>query len=346
MMNLTRRNSARQPVWGRTQVGPAIALTLTLLFGLLLGTSQAVADLPIGLTENLSLTHDSEIRTYDVLRPSIAGGLKARPLVVDLHGASSNGNGQRGLSNWNSIAEANGFYVAWPDGLFNTWNGITCCGTAVTNDVDDVGFIRAMVAAISAEVNINQTRIYVTGLSNGSAMTQRLACEAADLFAAAAPMAFPTPHVDFGLDCNPSESIPVLSFMGLTDVLVPYSGAAPSLVDWRDKNSCDAAGNPTEISETYGGSDCVIDTSCGDPGIEVGLCSVRGTAFDPPGDVFSGHILYINDDAFDISQRAWEFMSVYGTPSESVPALSSPLLLIGIIAAAGGVVIRRRQSRK
>jgi polyhydroxybutyrate depolymerase len=190
-----------------------------------------------------------------------------------------------------------------------------------------------MVAAIRAEANVDPRRIYVTGLSNGGAMTQRLACEAADLFAAAAPMAFPVPYTDFSSECQPSESIPVLSSMGLTDILVSYAGAAPSFAGWRDKNGCASAGPPAELTETYGGSDCVIDTSCAEPGVEVGLCSVTGSSFDPPFDPFNGHILYINDDAFDITQRSWDFMKVHQT-TQQLPGLS-PWILGAALALAG-----------
>jgi polyhydroxybutyrate depolymerase len=276
-----------------------------------------------------------------VLRPASSVGGQRKPLVVDLHGFTSDGDQQRLISGWDAIATTNGFIVAWPDGLDNSWNGGTCCGTAVTNDVDDVGFIRAMVAAIRANANVDAGRIYVTGLSNGGAMSQRMACEAADLFAAAAPMAFPVPYVDFANECTPSESIPVLSFMGLTDTLVPYSGAAPSFAGWRDKNGCDSAGIAPEVSEIYGGSDCSIDTSCTEVGVEVGLCSVTGSTFDPPLDVFNGHLLYFNDDAFDISERAWDFMQVHQTSAPPLPLLGAPVLVGVALAAAGGILLRR-----
>lgn len=315
------------------RIGPALALLW------LVGASPALAALPIGLTQDLTLTHDAELRTYDVLKPLSSVGKPPRPLVVDLHGFTSNGDQQRGISGWNALAEAEGFLVAWPDGLDNSWNGGTCCGTAVTNDVDDVGFIRAMVAAIQAEANVDPGRIYVSGLSNGGAMSHRLACEAADLFAAAAPMAFPVPYNDFANECQPSESIPLLLFMGLTDSLVPYSGAAPSFAGWRDKNGCDSAGAPVEVSETYGGSDCAIDTSCSEAGVEVGLCSVTGSDFDPPLDPFNGHILYVNDDDFDITERAWDFMRVHRTVALTVPILTAPLLLAGALIGAAGAVL-------
>lgn len=318
---------------GSQWVPPRRGIWLAVAMACAFYAAPAFAELPIGLTEDLSLTHDSEVRVYDVLRPVTAGGNQPRPLVVDLHGFTSDGNAQRGISGWDVLAQAQGFLVAWPDGLDNSWNGGTCCGTSMTNDVDDVGFIRAMVAAIEAQVNVDPERVYVTGLSNGGAMTQRLACEAADLFVAAAPMAYPVPYVDFAAECNASESIPVLSFMGLTDVLVPYAGAAPSFAAWRDENGCDSGGAAVEIAETYGGSDCAIDTSCGEADVEVGLCSVTGSVLPPPFDVFNGHILYINDDDFAVSERAWDFMSRYGA-STAVPSVGP----VGLVVTVGLLV--------
>lgn len=318
------------PIWRAVSTAALVCTFLLLL------APSAGAQLPIGLTENLSLQHDGVTRTYTVLRPlaSVAGG--PAPLVVDLHGFTSDASQQRAISNWDVLAEADGIVVVWPNGLNNSWNGVTCCGQSVADDVDDVGFIRALVASIQTEVEIDAGRIYVTGLSNGGAMTQRLACEAADVFAAAAPMAFPTPYPDFASGCNTSEPIPVLTFFGFSDVLVSYSGAAPSFADWRDENGCDAGGSAPELSETYGGSDCQIDTSCGGPGVQVGLCSVTGSVFpDPPFDAFSGHILYLNDDAFDITQRAWDFMKTQRRAVAAVPVAGGALLVGGALALAG-----------
>ncbi len=321
-------------------------LRVAMLSGLLLVASPAFGALPLGLSLDLTLVHDGAPRTYDVLRPGSTVGSAPRPLVVDLHGFTSNGDQQRGISRWQTIAENEGFLVAWPDGLDESWNAGTCCGASVTNNVDDVGFIRAMVAAIQAEANIDPGRIYVSGLSNGGAMTQRLACEAADLFAAAAPMAFPVPYTNFASQCLPSESIPILSFMGLSDVLVPYAGAAPSFAGWRIKNSCGVGGTPIETSETYGGSSCVIDTSCTETGVEVGLCSIDGSAFAPPLDIYNGHILYINDDSFDISQRAWDFMQGHRTvPFASVPLSGAAWLLAVALAGMGALMLKSHRSR-
>jgi len=296
-----------------------------------------------------SLTHDGELRVYNVYAPPSYDGLEAVPLVVDLHGLSSNKEQEQGLSGWDAKADQRGFLVAYPDGLDNSWNAGVCCGMSAANDVDDVGFIRAMVTAIAAEGNADADRIYATGLSNGGAMTHRLACEAADVFAAAAPLAFPTPYADFASECTPSREIPLLLFMGLTDVLVPYEngafgGAVESFEAWRAKTGCGGAA-PEEHVE-IGGSYCDVDTSCAG-GTQVGLCSIRGTAFPPPLDIFSGHILYINDDQIEIPNLIWKFFGQGSLGPGPVPALrpGAWLLLAAGLAGAGAVALRRRRSR-
>src|SRR5262249_54706306 len=162
-----------------------------------------------------------------------------------------------------------------------------------------------------AEAPVDPGRVYVTGLSNGGAMTQCLACDAADLFAAAAPMAFPIP-VKPRTECQPSRSMPVLTFMGLTDTLVPYNGKAfgsapDTFAYWRDIDGC--TGEPTRVDN--GKSYCETYTTC-DNGVQAGLCSITAQALA----VFSGHILYLNPD-FILAQVAWNFLSQFTLPAAS-----------------------------
>ncbi len=292
-----------------------------------------------------TLTHDAAVRDYDVYAPVGYPGAQPVALVVDIHGFGSDKIGHRGISGWTAKAETEGFLVAHPNGLLNAWNAGVCCGVAVTNAVDDVGFLRAMVEAIVAEGSLDPSRIYVTGLSNGGAMSHRLACEAADLFAAAAPMAFPVPYSDFASQCQPARPIPVLAFMGLSDIVIPYEngffgGAQPSLAAWRSKNACGVG--PLEVQEVYGGSDCQLDTSCAE-GVEVGLCSVRGSALAPPFAMYSGHILYFNDDGMVLPDRAWTFFDAIAVPEPGVASLSmAALLTVGVLRAC----TRKRQNRE
>jgi polyhydroxybutyrate depolymerase len=245
-------------------------------------------------------------RTYRVHAPPGFGGSTPVPLVVDIHGLGSNSAQQEGISGMRVMSDQHGFLVAYPDGVNNAFNAGTCCGNP---GVDDVAFIRALVSQVEGEATIDSSRVYVTGLSNGGAMTQRLACDAADLFAAAAPMAFPIP-LKPRTECQPSRSMPVLTFMGLTDTLVPYNGtgfgtAPDTFAYWRDIDGC--TGQPTRVDS--GKSYCETYTRC-ENGVQAGLCSITAQALP----VFSGHILYLNPD-FNLAQVAWNFLSQFTLPA-------------------------------
>ena len=279
-------------------------------------------------------------RSYILHVPPGYSGASAVPLVLDFHGLSATAAIQAGLSGFRGLSDTFGFLVAWPQGVNNAWNGGICCAS---NGPDDVAFIRELVAQLKLDGNVDASRVYVTGLSNGGAMTQRLACEAADVFAAAAPMAFPI-SVSPPASCNPSRRIPVFTFMGLTDMLVPYNGGAfPSaqatLDHWRSTNFCGTGAFEFHIAN--GASYCDIDQSCAD-GVSVGLCSITAQAF--PGQFYDGHILYLNPD-YDLASLAWVFMSEFTLPPAApvVPALPGAWLpsLVALIGLLGATRLRR-----
>lgn len=302
-----------------------------LIFGLFFVTSGAAAGLVPGDYER-TLPFDGAERRYLLHVPPGYAGTPA-PLVVDLHGFTSNGEQQRAISGMLAVSDANGFLVVYPDGLRNAWNAKLCCGN---RDVDDVGFLRAVIEAVAAETPVDRRRVYATGLSNGGAMTHRLACDAADVIAAAAPMAFPLADLP-ATGCQPARAIPVLTVMGLTDMLVRYDGgpfgSAPDTFRyWRDVNGC--RGDAPESVTERGRSRCEIDTGCSG-GVAVGLCSVTARAF--PGTTVDGHILYWNDD-FVLAEVVWQFFSQFRLPDDVEPVREATLVGegVGVVRAQGG----------
>src|SRR5262245_25329146 len=255
------------------------------------------------------------VRTYRVHVPSSYDGSVPVPLVLDIHGFSSNATQQELISGMRTESDAHGFLVVYPQGVNDAWNAGICCGNT---SIDDVGFIRALVASISGEANIDPRRVYVTGLSNGGAMTQRLACDAADVFAAAVPMSFPIPLRPLST-CQPVRAMPVLTVMGLTDVLVRYSGgpfgSAPATFSyWRDVDGC-GSGPPDDVVE-HGQSRCETYTACAQ-GVQAGLCSITANSFI--GTRIEGHVVYLNAD-FNLADVAWNFFSSFTLPDVTAPA--------------------------
>ncbi len=248
-------------------------------------------------------------RNYRLHVPTGYDGTREVPLLVNVHGFTSNAEQQEVVSQAVPLADAHGFVVVHPNGIANAWNAGICCGNA---DTDDVGFLRTVIEDVAAQARIDRRRIYVTGLSNGGAMSHRMACEAADLIAAAAPMAFPIAYSPI-TDCQPSRPIAVLSGFGLTDTLVPYEGgsfgsAAGTFARWKELNGCSSA--TPDATVVTGDSRCETYTQCAD-GVETGLCSVFANTLI--GTPFEGHVLYFNPD-LDLSKTIWDFVSRFELP--------------------------------
>ena len=245
-------------------------------------------------------------RDVNVFVPASYTGSAAVPLVIDMHGYTSNNSSQQNVSGWDDLASAENFIVAYPQGVSNSWNAQgQCCGSSSANDVQ---FIRNVVANIRSSANIDANRIYATGLSNGGSMTHTLACQAADLFAAASA-------VSFGLsggsslsaivaNCNPSVAIPVVHFHGTADGTVDYDdgvldslGGPDSLEAWRQIQSCSTASTTQQVtSETS----CRTHAGC-DGGVAVSLCSVNG----------GGHVLYPDVSGPGIPSLSWDFFQQF-----------------------------------
>jgi len=207
------------------------ALIVLLLASLACARTQgsapvASASLPAGQSTR-SLTFGGRQRSYILYIPTSANPGQPAALVFVLHGGTGNAESAMRMSGFNQTADRNGFIVVYPDGTGRlsdtkllTWNGGDCCGYAQEQNVDDVGFMRAIVTDLQARLNIDPQRIYAAGMSNGAILAQRLACEAADIFAAVAPVAG---TLNF-TPCTPSRPVSVIEFHGTADQHIPYDG--------------------------------------------------------------------------------------------------------------------------
>ncbi len=173
-----------------------------------------------------AIQSDGRTRTYIVHLPPVYDSVTPLPLVVVLHGGGGNAAGTEKQTGMSAKADQAGFIAVYPNGTgplddrLLTWNTWNCCGYAEQRNVDDVAFIRALVAQLARDERIDPARIFATGLSNGGMMSYRLACEAADLFAAIAPVSGAL-NTDA---CAPAQPVSVIAFHGTADQNVPYNG--------------------------------------------------------------------------------------------------------------------------
>lgn len=192
------------------------------------GSSGAVPKpFPAGDHE-FSLRHGGRTRTYIVHAPPAPPGPTARPAVLlAFHGGGGNAKGFQEYAELDEIADREGFLVVYPNGTgplprrLLTWNaGDGCCGFARQRDVDDVGFVGALLRDLERRVPINRSRVYATGHSNGGIMSHRLAAERSDLVAAIAPVAGSLDLERFA----PTNPVAVLQIHSADDQRALYGG--------------------------------------------------------------------------------------------------------------------------
>ena len=173
-------------------------------------------------------TPDGRDRTARIYVPTMLPLDKRVPLLVALHGGTGWGAQFELTSGYDRLADEHEFIVVYPDGIgigpnadqLRTWNGGVCCGPAMRQGVDDVGFLRTLVETIARDYRIDADRVYATGHSNGMIMSYRLLCEAADVFVAAAGQAG-TLGVD---ECQPSQPVSLRHVHGSADTNLPIDG--------------------------------------------------------------------------------------------------------------------------
>ena len=208
---------------------------------------------------------DDLSRRYAVYVPPDLGTAPAA-LVFELHGGGiyiEDMTGESGYKTpyklWMTLADKEKFIVIYPEGLNGaygkpTWNDCRA-NSIVSSDADDVHFISSLIDKISTQYNIDQSRIYASGTSNGGLMALRLAVELSDRVAAVAAVAAAMPDSsDCGSSANP---ISVLFMNGTDDNHLPYNGGTISSPPNPDYGTVFSAETSVEMWTTFDQTDSI-----------------------------------------------------------------------------------------
>jgi polyhydroxybutyrate depolymerase len=238
--------------------------------------------------DNGSFVSSGERRDYLLYVPKSYDRRRPAPLVISMHGAGLWGAAQRDMSRWNTLADRAGFIVVYPSGVAG--EGVRVWRVEPgTGLMRDVRFISDLIDTLKASYNIDTTRIYANGLSNGGGMSFVLSCALSNRIAAvgmvAAAQTLPWQW------CTDHRAVPMIAFHGTADPEVAYNGGSswvspqpfPSTptwaANWARRNQCDA--NPVEsraaadvTRRTY--------TNCAD-GAAVVLYTIEGGGHTWPG---------------------------------------------------------------
>ena len=245
----------------------------------------------------LSFYRIQSARPTEVYVPSGYDGKNPMPLILALHpmGMGANGGAMRIYFPLEPLAESRGFLLCYPSGTVDAggrgfWNGTDVLGFSGP-DVDDSGYLRGLIEEIQRRFVVDPKRIYVTGYSSGGNMSQRLACEHADLIAGIAAMTGVGIYYDPNC-CHSTEPVHVLqiqgtadSYLGWQDFGDPVVGEGPGAVRtvqiWAGLNGCSdpvvEAVPSLDVTTQVAGLDTTVlrYTQC-PPGGSVELWTVNG----------------------------------------------------------------------
>ncbi len=240
---------------------------------------------------------------YVAPKPGVARPL---PLLVVLHGRHADAAFEENRTQFDRVAAAGQAVVVYPEatGMDQSWNAGRCCDAASKDNVDDVGFIDAVISTVRQMAAIDPRRIYVAGYSTGAMMAYRYTCERPTTVAAVAEVG----GVPVLSGCpSPGPAVSLLAIHGSRDHAVPYYGtdssivlhiwlpSVPSVVDgWRIHDGC--TGRPAV--STSGRVQTTTWTTCRDSS-RVELVTLSGWDHYWPT---SGSI------GFDATGAAWAFL--------------------------------------
>jgi polyhydroxybutyrate depolymerase len=269
--------------------------------------------------------------------PSYSG--QPMPLVVNMHGFLSDDSQQEAWSEMDTVADSEGFIVAYPEGAGSplSWNAGACCEFKETSR-DDAAFVSKIIDDVAQNGCVELDRVYATGMSNGGFMSQNLGCNLSDRIAAIGPVSGVLGVAPE--DCKPGRAMPVMEFHGTADPLVPYDGGPPnatyfgvlypgetppifaSVADtvsfWVANDGCDAT-----PMQTYSNGDATCETYSGcQGGALVTLCTIAGGGHTWPGgniDALPDPTLaagLVGKTSVDInaSSQLWTFFKGYKLP--------------------------------
>ena len=262
-------------------------------------------------TQSITINSGGIDRDFFLYVPDIYDESTPAPLVFCFHGYGSSAIANLSYTGFRPVADTAGFILITPQGTtdaFGTphWN----VGWG-TSSVDDVSFVEDMIDYVNDNYNLNNDRIYSTGMSNGGFMSYLLACQLSDKIAAIASVTGSMSPSTFGA-CLPNHPTPVLQIHGTNDPTIPYEGNFVAegidnvLSYWANYNGCNTNPSQTPMPDINAGDGSTVDHfvySGGTNGTTVELFKVYNGEHDWPG-AFGN---------LDISSNVeiWKFFSRY-----------------------------------
>ena len=283
-----------------------------ILTGLLISTSLFISA-QTTIVDNI--TSGGISRSYRLYIPAAFNGITPRPLLIDLHGYTSNAANEQLYSNFMPIADTANFLVVYPDGT--TLNGQPYWNAGISNTgVNDIQFISDLIGVLENNYAIDHNRIYSCGMSNGGFMSHTLACALNNKITAIASVSGSMFLTQYNY-CWPNRPVPVMQISGTGDGTVPYIGNSTMLpIDtlvkyWVTKDNCNPSPQFNAVPDLNTGDGCTAEHyvySGGTYGSTCELYKIIDGGHSWPG---SPYIIGVTNQDFTASLQIWLFFRKY-----------------------------------
>ncbi|MBT9555249.1 MAG: hypothetical protein IV100_04425 [Myxococcales bacterium] len=246
---------------------------------------QANVDVPDFPTAPEALGGDRPAR---YVLPDDYDPTKSWPVMLVLHGYGATGFIEDAYLGISAEARTRGVIAIIPDGTVDIegspfWNATDACCDFGKTGVDDVAYLTGLLDEAATYWNIDATRTYSLGHSNGGFMSYRLACEHGERFAGIVVLA--GAMWKDGSKCPDTGKVGVLHVHGTDDDTIPYLGksnmpaAVESAAFWAARNGCAAektTADPLDLDTEIAGSETQVEVFDGCPdGAEAALWTME-----------------------------------------------------------------------
>jgi len=277
---------------------------------------------PYQLKQGLNTGVQTDGGKVDVYMPQAAMNGELLPVIFDHHPWLTPKSLYRFFTTFISwlggtsipdLAEERGVIIIWPSSLnFLSWNSGDCCVfLPINRSKDDVAQILKVVEWAKEELPVDPRRIYAMGVSNGAEMTNRLALDAAEVFAAYAPISYPFFNVFGRLDGKlPSRPVPILEVSPAWDISVP-------LPPCFGRPTCSAHPTPRWVLLQECNTDPVVEKLPRGGELRTYTNCNGGVEFNNL--VFPAlHGAYFNFARVDFANEAFDFLFQHALPEENL----------------------------